>query len=93
MGKVTVYIDGMKLARIDKYCQEHKIARSTLLTRGALSIVNSQPIERCEYCKNPSIGKFRLTVHNWDSGESVVDKYLCSFHLNKAKAESEVITL
>ena len=88
--KVMLWIDAMKLARIDAYCKEHKLSRSTLLTRGALSIVNSQPIPKCDMCKLPSIGQYELLVHTWDQGEQTVTKYLCATHHRLATSEAEV---
>ena len=80
----------MKLKRIDAFCKEHKIARSKLLVRGALAIVNRQPEVKCNMCRNPSVGKFKVLIQDWNQGEVEVQKYLCPFHLKKAEAESEV---
>lgn len=85
-----MYIEPMKLSRIDSYCKEHDLSRSQLLVRGALSIVNSQPIPKCDYCPKPSIGRYSVLTHSWDSGEVTLEKNLCSSHLTKARSESEV---
>ena len=90
MPRLNIWIDAMKLARIDRYCAEHKLKRSTLLTRGALSIVNAQPIPRCDYCMKPSIGRYGIQAYDWNVGDINVSKYLCTTHLTKAQGESEV---
>ena len=90
MPRVNISIPAMKLKRIDTFCNEKNIPRSVLLVRGAMSIVNSQPVQNCEFCKNPSIGKFSILSQTWDRGEIKLEKYLCAFHLNKARSESEI---
>lgn len=92
MSKVLIYIEGMKLRKIDAYCAEKGISRSKLFTRGALSIVHAQPLPKCEivFCKNPSMGKFEITVYDWQDGEKKETKSLCEFHRKKAATEGEV---
>jgi len=90
MHKVTVYIPAMKLKLIDDYCKEKKIARSRLLVRGAMAIVNKTPKKKCKMCSRNSIGKFRVDYYDLEVGEVSEDAYLCQYHLDKAKREQEV---
>lgn len=90
MPRVNVHIEAMALKRIDAYCKEKNIPRSKLFVRGALSMVNSQPIPRCQFCKSPSMGKYNVSVHTWDQGEMNQEYQLCTFHLKKAQSEGEV---
>lgn len=91
--KVTIYVPAMKLKRIKQYCEEKGIPMSTVFTRGAMSIANSQPIPKCDYCKNPSMGKYEVTVQDWSQGEINQEHRLCAYHLKKAQDEGEVTEL
>ena len=93
MSRVNISVEAMKLKRIQEYAKEKHIPVSKIFVRGAMSIVNTQPIKKCEYCHNPSIGRFRILTQDWEQGELTLEKYLCSFHLNQAKTESEVTEL
>jgi hypothetical protein len=92
MPRINVWIEAMKLKKIDAYCKERGISRSRLLVRGALSMAHSQPIPPCEYsgCRNPSIGKYKVLLHDWETGESENEMRLCAYHYKKAKAEGEI---
>ena len=90
MAKATIYIPGMKLKKIDLYCQEKKINRSELMTNCTLSFINSHSAQKiiCGKCKrNSAIGKYNVTVYDWDQGDSDQELNLCQFCLNKAKQE------
>ena len=90
MSKLTIYVSPLKLQRIRSYSEEKKVSLSSIFVRGALAIVNSQPVRACSFCKNSSLGHFELSVYDLNLGENkrVVD--LCEFHLKKAKGEGEV---
>lgn len=90
MSKVLIYIPTMKLKLIDAYCKEKGISRSRLLVRGAMSMAHSQMIPKCNFCFNASVGKYRISVHDWETGEKVEERFLCQSHLQKAQAEGEV---
>ncbi len=89
-GKITIYVTPMKLRRIRSYCKEHELPLSRLFTRGAMMIVNSQPVQQCKMCRRPSVGKFEILVHDWNAGETKNVVYLCEEHKRKAEGESEV---
>lgn len=95
MAKVLVYIDGMKLKKIDAYCENKKISRSKLFVRGALALAHEQPLPRCEteMCKNPSMGRYQIIVNDWEQGELKKTMNLCEYHRKKASSEGEVIEL
>jgi len=90
MSKVAIYIPAMKLNVIDLYCKEKGISRSELMTNCTLSFLNSiQKRILCEFqgCRQPAIGKYRVMIYNWESGEGEKTMNLCQFHLDKAKKE------
>lgn len=93
MPTITIYVPAMKLTVIDAYCQGKKVSRGKLLTNCALSFINSQPNHQvvCDHCKRkPSVGKYRLVVYSWESGEQKREMQLCQYCLTGAKKEGEV---
>jgi len=90
MTRLNITIPAMKLQIIDLYCKEKNIPRSELLTNCALSFINSTHKRvLCEFkgCRQPSIGKFKTIIYNWESGEAEQTLHLCQFHFNQAKKE------
>ena len=89
MNKITIYIPAMQLKKIDLYCKEKKIPRSRLLVNCALSFISAKGGISCQFqnCRNPSIGKFNLTIYDWEQGEKEQTLNLCQYHFNKAKQE------
>ena len=90
MSKISIYIPAMKLNRIKVYSKDKGISVSRIFVRGVMSLINSQPMSTCNLCRNIAVGKFKILVHDWEQGEQKVEKYLCEFHLKKAKSEGEV---
>ena len=87
MSKVTIYIPAMKLDIIDVYCKENNIARSTLLTNAAVSLINRKGNIRCNFCSQPSTGKYEVIAYDPLEGESKKISHLCSNHLKSAEKE------
>ena len=90
MGKLTIYVPGMKLKVIDSYCTLNKVNRSELMTNCTMSFINSRSTKKtyCDKCRrNPAVGKYKLTVYDWEAGEGNKEMNLCQFCLNKAKQE------
>lgn len=92
MPRLNIYIPAMKLSVIDLYCKERKVSRSALLTNCALSMINAtRGNVRCDFCGKPALGKYNMTVYDYESGEAGGVKKLCAYH--KKKAENEGATL
>lgn len=85
----------MILKKIDLYCQEKHINRSKLLTNCTLAYISSRGGITCGFmnCRNPSIGKYKLTIYDWNQGETQKELQLCQYHIDKAKQEGQEATL
>lgn len=93
MSKLTIYVPAMKLKIIDEFAQERKIPRSVLLVNAALGYINASKFKiKCAYCYKMSVGKFNLTVYDWEKGEETKEISLCEAHLNQAKKEGATIS-
>jgi hypothetical protein len=88
--RVNVFVTQAQLKTIDDYCVAHKLKRSNLLINSAMAYINRKGEIRCDYCGKPSIGRFKITVYNWESGESQGEKNLCEYHYGVARKEGEV---
>ena len=87
MPRVNIHISAMSLKKIDLYCQEKNTSRSKLLVNCALSFISSHEGLICQNCRNPSIGKYKMTIYDWEQGENEKELHLCQFHLDKARQE------
>lgn len=88
MTNITVSIPAMKLKVIDLYCQEKKIPRSVFLSNCALTLINAtRGNVKCNFCARPALGKYKMTIYDMETGEREEEKFLCTYHLQKAKSE------
>lgn len=90
MSKVTIYIPGMNLSKIDFYCKENKITRSKLFRMGAMSIVNRAKGQQCSMCSKEAVGKFTISFYDESLGMTTEEKYLCESHRQKNEERNEV---
>lgn len=88
MKQISIYIPPQKLAIIDLYCKEQGKNRSSFLINLALSYINkTKGFVKCEKCPNGAIGKFNLSMSDWERGEIKSTMSLCQKHLDIAKKE------
>jgi hypothetical protein len=80
----------MQFARIDLYAKENKISISKLMAISTLKQINQRKQVSCGFCRQPAIGKYQISVYDWDNGDQEKELNLCEFHLKKAKSEGEV---
>ena len=72
MPRVNIYIKGQAKVVIDNYCKGNNVSFSRFLVNSALrQIRHLQPqATKCQKCgKETSVGKYKLMVYDWDSGE------------------------
>jgi hypothetical protein len=49
-------------------------------------------LHKCDMvgCKKTASGKFVLKGNDWEKGETTAEKYLCNYHLTRAKKEGAI---
>ena len=95
MARLNIYIPDRELKDIEAYCSKRSLHKSVFLWKSAIHVINqvekkNTPIV-CDFCRSPSVGRFKMFVYDTDSGgvEKVVN--LCKLHLGQAQREGEVV--
>lgn len=94
MPRVNVWIPQKEYNDIDSFCKSKGYHRGVFMWKSAIESINKFSSIKseisCDYCKTPSIGKFKVTVWTSDQGETENTKFLCEMHFNMAKREGKV---
>ena len=63
------------------------------MVKATLAYISKVGGVQCSFCNKAAIGKFKISVYDWENGEKNEEKNMCQSHYDTAKKEGEVIAV